>query len=375
MLKSGDVIEFDRKKQFKYVKSLGSGGTGDAHLFEDELTELCFAIKKYSPKNIDYLDECYERFVDEIKILFNITHPNIVRVYNYYLYPESKIGYLQMEYFEGWPIDEYEYEGWGKNWNEIFREVVLAFEYLESKGILHRDIRPANILVDSWGDIKVIDFGFGKKLRHTEKEGKSVLLNWPVTNLPNETLYNGIYNHQTEVYFVGKLFKSIYGKFDGNFSFLHIVEKMSEEDPDKRYASFFQVSQDISLGVLSEMDFSNDDKSIYREFAQAIYSKINYYIDTYQPINNIQSTINAIAVVIRNNALELYVQNNELLINCFISGNYNYITTKDIEVELIKAFYKMIIKLPDYKKKVVLDNIYTKLGTIRVEINDDDIPF
>lgn len=374
MLRSGDIIEFDRKKQFKYVRPLGSGGTGDAHLFEDELTELYFAFKKYSPKNIDYLDECYERFVDEIKILFNISHSSIVRVYNYYLYPESKIGYLQMEYFEGCPIDEYESNGWGKDWNEIFREVVQAFEYLESKNILHRDIRPANILIDKWGDIKIIDFGFGKKLMHTEKDGKSVLLNWPVTNLPDETVNDGTYNHQTEIYFLGKLFKSIYKKFSGNFSFSYVLEKMIKENPDERYTSFFEVSQDISLGVLSEMDFSDEDKYTYKKFAEALCLKIDSYIDSYNPINNTQITINAIAAVINKNALEFYIQDNVLLINCFISGRYNYYTKEDIEVEVVKDFYKMIIKQPDYKKKVILDNIYTKLGIIKVEINDD-IPF
>lgn len=56
MLKKGDIVEFDRKKHFKYIRPLGSGGTGDAHLFEDELTGLFFAFKKYSPKNISY---CY----------------------------------------------------------------------------------------------------------------------------------------------------------------------------------------------------------------------------------------------------------------------------------------------------------------------------
>ncbi|SCZ10555.1 protein kinase family protein [Alkaliphilus peptidifermentans] len=375
MLKNGDIIEFDRKKQFKYIRPLGSGGTGDTHLFEDELTELHFAFKKYSPKNIDYLEECYERFVDEIKILFNISHPNIVRVYNYYLYPESKIGYLQMEYVEGCPIDEYEYDGWGKDWDEVFREVILAFEYLETNNILHRDIRPANILIDYFGDTKIIDFGFGKKLKKTERDGKSVLLNWPVTNLPEETLHDGTYNHQTEIYFVGKLFKSIFAKSNDSYIFEHVIEKMIKENPQERYESFFEVSQDISIGVLSDMDFSEEDKQIYREFAEKIYSKINYYIDAYEPINKIQKTIEELGAVLRKNKLEYYIQDNSMLINCFISGRYNFSLVKNIEVKLVEAFYRMFIALPEFKKKVVLDNIYTKIGTIQVELEDDDIPF
>lgn len=375
MLKKGEIVEFDRKKQFKYIKPLGSGGTGDTHLFEDELTELYFAFKKYSPKNIDYLEECYERFVDEIKILFNVSHPNVVRVYNYYLYPEAKLGYLQMEYVEGCSIDDYIEDGWGKDWNEIFTEVILAFEYLEHKKILHRDIRPANILIDTMGNIKIIDFGFGKKLKQTEQDGKSVVLNWPVTNLPDETLYDGIYNHQTEIYFVGKLFKSLSTRFDDGFRFMHIVEKMIEVSPLNRYDSFTEVSQDISIGVLSEMSFTDEEKEIYKKFSEELYSKINYYTSSYEPINNVKSIIDSLADVIRENSLETYIQDNSSLINVFISGDYNYFTSIDIGVKLIKDFYKMLISLPNTKKKVVIDNIYIKLNTIKYEIDDEDIPF
>ena len=50
MLKEGEEIVFDRKKTFKYIKGLGSGGTGDTYLFKDEMTDMLFAIKKYAPK-------------------------------------------------------------------------------------------------------------------------------------------------------------------------------------------------------------------------------------------------------------------------------------------------------------------------------------
>jgi serine/threonine protein kinase len=222
MIESGTIIEFDRVKKLKYIRPLGEGGTGDAHLFEDETTDMLFAIKKYSPKDTNYLEENYQRFVDEIKILFKISHPNIVRVYNYYLYPEYKLGYLQMEYIEGVAIADFKPAFWGKDWADIFTEVISAFEYLESNNILHRDIRPANIMIDKHENVKVIDFGFGKKLESKDQDGKSVFLNWPVTYLPEETIVEGIYNHRTEIYFVGKLFSNILGKDLADFKFGHI---------------------------------------------------------------------------------------------------------------------------------------------------------
>ena len=126
-MNKGDSIIFDIKKNFSYIKPLGAGGTGDTHLFKDETTDMLFAFKKYVPRNNQHIDEYYQRFVDEMKILFYIPHPNIVRIYNYYLYPSSKTGYLQMEYIDGVSIDKFEPDPWGKDWNDIFTETISAF--------------------------------------------------------------------------------------------------------------------------------------------------------------------------------------------------------------------------------------------------------
>ncbi len=374
MLKTGDIVEFDRKKQFRYIRPLGGGGTGDTHLFEDETTDMLFAFKKYAPKDLDYIDEYYVRFVEEIKILFKISHPNIVRVYNYYLYPEAKLGYLQMEYVDGETIDKFEPCGWGKEWNDIFIEVVGAFEYLENNDILHRDIRPANILIDKYENVKIIDFGFGKKLKSDEKGGKSVILNWPVTELPDEVYNDGTYNHQTEVYFIGKLFQDLLGEEIEKFSFNHIIDKMIKPKPSQRYKSFFEVSKEISTGILSQVDFNESEKEIYLRFANQLCNVISKFIDRFNPLNDLSATLSLLSALIRDNSLEEYIQANEKLLNCFVSGRYYYSSRKSVEVECVKNFYELLIRLSPYRQKIVIDNIYTRLSAIKIEI-DDDLPF
>ena len=100
-----------------------------------------------------------------------------MRIYNYYLYQESYLGYLQMEYIDGVPIDQYDPWDFDKQWDDIFIETISAFRYLESKNILHRDIRPANIMISHEQEVKVIDFGFGKLLNSIEKKRCSIFLN------------------------------------------------------------------------------------------------------------------------------------------------------------------------------------------------------
>jgi serine/threonine-protein kinase len=374
MPKAGEVIEFNRVKQFKYIKPIGAGGTGDTHLFEDETTDMLFAFKKYVPKDTKYKDELYLRFVDEIKILFKISHPNIVRIYNYYLYPEIKLGYLQMEYVDGVSIDKFQPDGWGKEWSDIFIEVIRAFEYLENNDILHRDIRPENILIDKFENVKLIDFGFGKKLDSKERDGKSVLLNWPVTELPEEILNEGIYNHQSEVYFVGKLFQNMLEENADDFCFNHIIEKMTKTKPKQRYKSFVEVSKEISAGIIGKIDFSESEKEIYISFANELSRKITKFNDRFSPINDIHTIISMLASLVKDSALEKYIQANDRFINCFISGSYTYNTVRDIEVECVKQFYEFFISLNSFKQKIVLDNVYNRLSLIRVEITDE-LPF
>lgn len=374
MLKIGSIAEFVVKKQFKYIRPLGSGGTGDTHLFEDETTEMLFAFKKYVSKDSRFIDEYYRRFVDEIKILFRLSHSNIVRVYNYYLYPDKKLGYLQMEYIDGVSIDEYNPNGWGKDWNSILTDVVSAFEYLELNKVLHRDIRPANILINNNGNVKIIDFGFGKQLENVGQNCGSVFLNWPVSELPEEVQFNQEYNHKTEIYFVGKLFQKLVKNNLTNFKFNHIIEKMIKLDPTDRYESFSDVSKAISAGVLGEISFEEHDKDIYINFANVVLQHISYYSSKYTPINDVKTTLESLAELIRDSCLERYIQDNSRLINCFISNGYNYRTLRDIDVICVKDFYQFLVSLDSVKQKIVLDNIYTRLSQIKVR-DEEEIPF
>jgi serine/threonine protein kinase len=377
-MNKGDNIVFDIKKNFVFIKPLGAGGTGDTHLFEDETTNMLFAFKKYVPKNDKYIDEYYSRFVDEIKILFRISHPNIVRIYNYYLYPHAKTGYLQMEYIDGICIGDYYPDPWQKSWNEIFAESISAFEYLEQNQILHRDVRQTNILIDKQENVKIIDFGFGKQLSGIPTEKNSILLNWPATEMPDEVRLNQEYDHRTEIYYVGTLFKKLVNEnndLDDTFNYLHIIDKMTKINPAQRYNSFSEIIGEISQGVLSEIEFSTLDKEIYRVFANDLSGHINHFIDKYNPIKLISKTLAQLAELIRTSSLEEFIQANQQLIGCFVNNGYNYKSNKDIKVQTVIDFYGLVTSLPAGKQKILFDNIYNRLSTIPVYIEDDELPF
>jgi len=375
-MNNGEIITFDVKKILTYIMPLGSGGTGDTHLFKDETTEMFFAIKKYVPKNKEHTIEYYNRFVDEIKILFNISHHNIVRIYNHYLYPSENTGYLQMEYIDGQCINEYNpYTRGKKDWNDIFAEIISAFEYLEQNNILHRDIRPENILIDKNENVKIIDFGFGKRLDGVKDQKNSIILNWPVTELPDEVELYHEYDKRTEIYFVGYLINKLSLDHMNDFRFHHILEKMIKQKPDERYGSFTEVKNDLVRGVFAEIVFSDKDKESYLIFADDLTNHIISYTNVYSPINDITLTNLKLAELIRSSSLETFIQNNSHLISCFIEGNYKYMTRKDIEVQTIIDFYRLVISLSPTKQKIVFENINNRLATIQVKIDDEELPF
>ena len=246
------IVTFDSSKKFKLIKNLGSGGTGDTNLFLDESIDMLFAIKKYSPNIKNNSEECYKRFIDEIKILFTIFHKNIVRIYNCYLYPNYQTGYIQMEYINGKTIDKIEPLDYGKTWNDFFLETINAFDYLFDNQILHRDIRTSNFMVTEDGILKIIDFGFGKQFCENNKQN-SICLNWPATIHPQEVSVSQEYTYATEIYYIGVLFKHLVEN-DSTFLYKEILNKMLEYSPDKRYTSYKEIKQDISGNLFNQID-------------------------------------------------------------------------------------------------------------------------
>ncbi|WP_205894542.1 protein kinase domain-containing protein, partial [Pseudomonas viridiflava] len=78
-----------------------------------------------------------------------------------------------MEYVEGTDIEEYLTQH-PESTNEVFLQIIDAFAHLESRNILHRDVRPSNLMITNDGVVKVIDFGFGKKVLESVDFDKSI---------------------------------------------------------------------------------------------------------------------------------------------------------------------------------------------------------
>lgn len=138
-----DIVSFLRRRDYKYIKELGACGK-TVLLFDDTL-DLHFVCKKFAPSDPLMRDELFSKFINEIKLMHLVYHPNVVRVFNYYTFPKERAGYILMEYVEGETIDKY-IRAAPESYGAVFRQTIEAFCHLEECSILHRDIRVQNIL-------------------------------------------------------------------------------------------------------------------------------------------------------------------------------------------------------------------------------------
>ena len=372
-----DIIPFVRKHDYVFEKELGNGACGQTILLRDDQIDELFVCKKLTPYSEEERQELFLNSVRETKILHQIYHENVVRIFNYYLYPEKFTGFILMELVDGVDIDDY-LKQIPEMINEVFLQTIKGFHYLEENNILHRDIRPANIMVRSDGGVKIIDFGFGKQITGAHDFNKSVSLNW-WCDLPNEFSQNS-YNFTTEVYFVGKLFEKIVSENHiEQFKYLDILSNMCKRDLSERTSGFADIMTGIQSDMFFEIAFNEEEMESYRNFADEIekcLSKLQAQTKYIANINQIQTTLEN---EYRSFMLEKTVPDSAVVIRCLIDGAYYY-RSKNLPVWVIKDFIHLLKSSSPEKKRIILSNLHARLNSItRYDepdtTNDDDIPF
>lgn len=158
-------LEGEKIGAYKILQKIGAGGMGTVYLAERADGEFQKKVAvKFIKKGAD-TDFNLSRFRRERQILANLEHPFIARLLDGGTMPD-KLPYLVMEYVEGKNLLEFLRER-NANPNEslrIFRQILAAVGYAHSKGLIHRDLKPGNILVNQDGVPKLLDFGIAKIL-------------------------------------------------------------------------------------------------------------------------------------------------------------------------------------------------------------------
>lgn len=374
-LKEGETIQ--RSKSYSFIRKLGEGASGGSYLFQDLSTKRKVAIKKSEPIEGEN-DETFKRFVNEAEILTQINHPNIVRIFDYDLYEQRRIGYIYMEYVEGNPIGSEAPETFNRTWEDWFEETIRAFYALERKNIIHRDIRPSNILVDREGKIKIIDFGFGRIINSSADLHNSISLAWITSKKPEELQMLGEYGRGTDIYFLGVLFKQVIPseKLD-SFRYKKILDRMDVVMTDKRISSFREILLEIQKSASAMNMLSKSEIEIYRSFSAELTSRIVFW--TWKPAfeDNEETIVKKLCKIKEVSFLEEYVPKIDSVINCFVKGSgYKCNLLAKMKSSVLSSFCDILSRSSRDKQSLIIRNIKNKLSSIMVEENyDADIPF
>ncbi len=156
---------------YRALKQIGFGGMGSVYLAEriDGHFEQKVALKIIKPGM--NTREIISRFEDERQILAKLQHPNIARLLDGGV-SELGLPYFTMEYVEGKTIIEYcdENKLTIEQRLELFKKVCEAVLYAHQNLVIHRDLKPGNILVQADGSVKLLDFGIAKVFEDDESE-------------------------------------------------------------------------------------------------------------------------------------------------------------------------------------------------------------
>lgn len=156
---------------YKVIRKIGEGGMGEVYLASNPALGQMVAIKmlhkRYSENPL-----LREKFRQEAMMLSGLTHPNIVKFINYVDNDEGV--FLIMEYVDGVTLDEYIHKKNGliveDRAKPMICELTDAFRHAHEQGIIHRDIKPGNILIDKDGHVKVLDFGIAQIMSEVDGE-------------------------------------------------------------------------------------------------------------------------------------------------------------------------------------------------------------
>jgi serine/threonine-protein kinase len=148
---------------FEILEPLGAGGMGRVFRARDLALDRVVALKMLAPE-ISHDDAFVQRFQREARAVARLNHPNIVQIYA--VGSVEGVHYLSMEYLDGRSLGHYLKTG---HWPEreavlIARQVCQALRVAHAAGLVHRDIKPDNLILTRQGEIKVVDLGIAKRV-------------------------------------------------------------------------------------------------------------------------------------------------------------------------------------------------------------------
>lgn len=293
---------------------IGGGGMANVFLARDMILDRDVAVKIL---RLDFADEdeFIRRFQREAQSATSLAHPNIVNIFD--VGDEENIYYIVMEYVDGMTLKQYiqnHYPIPVEKVLDIMKQLTSALSHAHYNHIIHRDIKPQNILIDHDGNVKITDFGIAMALSSTSITQTNAVVG-SVHYLSPEQARGGIATKKSDIYSLGiVMFELLTGRlpFSGESaisialkhlqsetppptrwnphipqSVENIVLKATAKDPFLRYKNVEEMEKDLDTAL--DPDRLSEPKFIIPEDNEA--TKAIPVITNDQPVSNDQDTM------------------------------------------------------------------------------------
>lgn len=301
--------------RYEIIRKVGDGGMAFVYEAKDRLLNRTVAVKVLRPEFVDD-EEFLGKFKREAEAVASLSHPNIVNVYD--VGEDGKVHYIVMEFIDGQNLkDIIKNEGTLDEYTalEITKQIANALSAAHKKGIIHRDIKPHNILISNEGRIvKVADFGIAKAVSNSTMTNIGSIIGSVHYFSPEQAKGKYVTNN-ADLYSLGiVLYEMLIGKvpFRGDSpiaialqhindeieftqdekvnipqSVRTIIKKLTEKSSSDRYQSAEELIEDIEyieknidLDFIKEYDNYATQKIDEKEFNKNINtSRIKEYTD------------------------------------------------------------------------------------------------
>ena len=254
--------------RYQVIEELGHGGMGRVYKVHDTKVGEKIALKLIRPEaGLDKTS--LERFSNELKLARKIRHKNVCQMFD--LGEDQGVRYITMEYVHGEDLKQLIRKVGRLSPGQaigIARQVCDGLEEAHKLGVVHRDLKPQNIMVDEDGNARIMDFGIARSLTGKSITGAGMLIGTPEYMCPEQVEGKDV-DQRSDIYSLGIiLYEMVTGRrpFDGETA-LSIAHKQKYEAPEDPRKLNPQIPEGLARTILKCLE---KDKAARYESARAL---------------------------------------------------------------------------------------------------------
>jgi eukaryotic-like serine/threonine-protein kinase len=235
--------------RYRIEGRIGRGGMAVVYAAHDEALDRKVAIKVASPM----ADQAaaIERLKKEARVLAQLEHPGIVPVHDVGVLPDGHV-YYAMKLVKGERLDEWlkVHPSERRAALRLFQRICEACAFAHAKGVIHRDVKPSNIMVGEFGEALLMDWGIAATTTNAESsdDGSATAIAIAGTESfmsPEQARGEADLDARSDIYSLGATLKELFGSEPVKAPLQSIYEKATSPNRDDRYASAKDLASDI----------------------------------------------------------------------------------------------------------------------------------